>query len=259
MATIAAERSVTAGGVGWLTRTQLRVRPQVSLVIPAHNEETVIAQTLLEYSNFLQDSGLSHEILVILNGCCDRTLEEVEALRADHPAIGYMVLPKAGKGYALREGLALAQGELVSFVDADGQIAPQEFKKLLEHLERHQNLDGVIGTKYQDPSSSLSWQRRLTGQCFNKLTRWILGLPFSDTQCGAKVFRHQALREILRSLRLDGWAFDVELLLRLYRWGSVVEEIPIRVKPAARCSRISFLQVAPPMFRDALRLWLSRT
>ena len=235
-------------------------RPQISLVIPAHNEESVITRTLQRYIELLERRSPSYEILVVLNGCRDRTLECVTALQASYRSLGWALLAEAGKGKAVKLGFQLAQGDWIGFVDADGQIPPEEFEKLLLVLERMPEVDGAIASKYRGPAlhrngnAAPSPLRDLAGRTFSQLVRGVLGLPYRDTQCGAKVFRRGALWDVLGDLKLEGWTFDVELLLYLHRQGKRIAEVPVALRSGDRPSQLRTLQVAPQMFRDVLEL-----
>jgi glycosyltransferase involved in cell wall biosynthesis len=225
-------------------------------VIPAHNEEATIAHTLAEYVKFLGEWGEQYEILVVLNGCRDRTLERVEAFGRTHPGVRWALLPEAGKGRAVKFGFQIARGDLIGFVDADGQIPPEEFERLLCAVEREPAVDGIIASKYKASGdrSCTSLVRWMAGRAFGFLARRLLRLPFRDTQCGAKIFRREALHGVLEELELPGWTFDVELLLRLHRRGRRIAEVPITLRSSERPSQLSFLRVAPRMFRELLLL-----
>jgi glycosyltransferase involved in cell wall biosynthesis len=234
----------------------VRSSPRLSLVIPAHNEEATIAHTLAEYVDYLKGWGERYEILVVLNGCHDRTLEEVQAFGRTHPNVRWALIPEAGKGRAVKFGFQIARGDLIGFVDADGQIPAEEFERLLCAVEREPAVDGVIASKYKASGdrSCTSLVRWMAGRAFGFLARWLLRLPFRDTQCGAKIFRREALHSVLEELGLSGWTFDVELLLRLHRRGRRIAEVPITLRSSERPSQLSFLRVAPRMFRELLLL-----
>jgi len=208
----------------------------------------------LRYIEFLEGRRVSYEIWVILNGCSDSTFEQVEAVRKCHPQVGWAVLAEAGKGRAVKVGLQLARGELIGFVDADGQIAPHEFGKLLDKLAGDPLVDGVIASKYAECSKQMPLLRRLAGRAFSALVRLLLKLPFADTQCGAKLFHRQAIGEVLSELQLEGWTFDVELLLYLHGRGRKICEIPIILRPEERPSKLSFIRSAPRMLLEIIRL-----
>lgn len=236
------------------------LKPQLSLIVPAYNEEGVIERTLDEYIRWLDAWGRPYELLVVLNGCRDRTLERVLAVQARHPQVGWGLLPEPSKGRAVKLGFLLARGCWVGFVDADGQIPPEEFAKLVAALERAEaRTAGAIacrsGRKRQwlrrgEEGAGEPWVRRLSGQAFSTLVRGLTGLPLRDTQCGAKLFRHEALRPVLPELQGHDWTFDVELLWALYRRGWTVIEVPIVVRPETRPSRVHLLHAAPQVLLE---------
>lgn len=232
------------------------VELQLSLVIPACNEEKTIQRTLTEYVHHLDGRCKPYEILVVLNGCQDKTLEQILAFREQHPQVGWTLLTKAGKGRAVALGFQLARGKLVGFVDADGQIPPEEFIKLIDALKQEPMLAGVVASKYAEPRNRAHtpFLRCLAGRVFSFLIRQLLGLPLQDTQCGAKVFRREVLRDVLLELTLTGWTFDVELLWQLYQRGYLLREVPVLLRPERRPSRLSFLRVAPRMLYEVLAL-----
>lgn len=235
-----------------------RQRPRLSLVIPACNEESQIANTLRGFVNWLTHQEIAHEIWVVVNGCRDNTAQVVQRFCNDHPQVGWVSMGVGDKGKAVRLGLQLSTGEWVGFVDADGQISPQEFGKLLRVLEGQPEMAGAIGSKYAGGSGQHSSKKRLlAGKAFSQLIQRSLGLPFRDTQCGAKVFRNKALSRTLPELNMAGWAFDVELLYQLHHRGHAIAEVPIHILPDSRPSRISLLKAGPKMVGDILRLSLS--
>ena len=228
---------------------QVAAKPKVSVIVPAYNEEAVISSTLNSLTEAL--GSLSYEVLVVLNGCKDRTLEKVQALSKKNPSIRWVVLPKQGKGYALREGLTFARGELVAFFDADGQIPVKELVGFLSLLESSPQIDGVIGSKYKAGSR---WSlRSLTGRAFNLLVRIVLGIPYKDTQCGLKVFRQMVLKEVVRDLSLEGWVFDAQLLALLHKGGKKIKEVPVEVKQSPRPSKLRIFDVLS-MALDVIRI-----
>ena len=230
----------------------------LSLVIPAHNEETRIGPTLTRYTQAFADAFKErYEILVILNGCRDRTQEVVERVAQQCPEIRWktIYLP-VGKGGALIEGFSMARGELVGFVDADGATPPDQFLRLVARLES--GGDGAIASRWVPGSMVLikqSWIRRMASRIFNRIVRILFRLPYKDTQCGGKVFRREALKSILPHLRITNFAFDVELLYLLKKQGYRIIEVPI-VWNDQKDSTLNLKRVAPIMFFAVLGLRL---
>ena len=168
--------------------------PRYTIVIPAYNEESRITQPLIRYAEEFTDS----EILVVLNGCTDRTAEKVRnvAERYAH-VVPLDIAEPLGKGGAIRVGFHLARANAIGFVDADGSTPPEELRRLFEHLHA---ADAVIGSRWHPDSIvdiAQPIMRRVASRCFNLIVRILLGLSYSDTQCGAKVFRKDALKQVL--------------------------------------------------------------
>lgn len=194
-----------------------------SIIIPAHNEEQRIEKTLQAYAPEFADS----EIIVVLNGCTDRTLEIVDRLARTYTNISYVDVGEAvGKGGAVRIGFLLAGAPVVGYVDADGATDAHEMRRLCGLL---QGDDAIIASRWlpgSDVHVEQPLKRRIASRTFNSLVRLIFGLHFSDTQCGAKVFRADALASILPVVETANFAFDVDLLYELRRAGKKLREVP---------------------------------
>ena len=226
-----------------------------SLVIPAYNEEKRIRKVLETYTKSLE--GLNYEIIVVCNGCRDRTEDIVRDFVQKNHLKNLRVLvfkEKLGKGGAVIQGFKVAKGKFMGFVDADLSTSPQEFLKLVRILEK-EKLDGVIGSRKIKGAKILIPQpffRRFASKCFNIIVRALFGLPFKDTQCGAKVFNAEAIKSILTELKLKGFEFDVEILWRLKKRGFRVKEVPI-VWKHEKGSSFS-LKNSPKMLINLIRL-----
>ena len=224
---------------------------QLSLVIPAYNEEDRIDATLSNYSNHFEDQ----EIIVVCDGS-DNTQNIVRDLSKEHVNIKLLNFEKRlGKGGGVIEGFKAAKRDWIGFVDADESVEPDEVKKMFDLLSDY---DGVIASRKLKESKILVKQplkRQIASKAFNILIRIIFGLNFKDTQCGAKVFRKEAIKNVLAELNTKGFEFDVELLWRLKNKGYKVMEFPITWKHSdISCFSLS---EAPKMFFSLLkvRLW----
>ena len=229
----------------------------LSIVIPAHNEEARIAETVLSYTAALQ--GAPHELVIALDGCEDRTGEVVKALQARFPSIKIVQFPtRLGKGGGVMEGMKRASGSWIAFMDADGALSPDEFLNLLTKVQAN-GCDGVIGSRYWDRlriQSSYGFLRWLLSRAFNLSVRILFRLPFEDTQCGAKIFRREAIEAVMSRIRLTGYAFDVELLWRLEKGGYEIRELPI-TWDHKNGSSLKLSREAPRMFTDIIRMRLN--
>lgn len=229
----------------------------LSIIIPAYNEEGRIAKTLEDYViYFSKEYHQDFEAIVISDGCIDRTVAIVNECSDRFPQIrSKSFKQKIGKGGAIREGLKIANGNIILLVDADGATAPKELNKLI--LELRDN-DGVIGSRWLPESNILKKQslaRRAASRGFNLLSRTLFGLPFRDTQCGAKVFKKQVVDKVLNQLETANFAFDVELLYTLKKRGYKIKEVPITWEDK-RGSTLDLTRTIPRMFFAVVRLRL---
>jgi glycosyltransferase involved in cell wall biosynthesis len=146
---------------------------------------------------------------------------------AGHPNLRVINEPRAvGKGGAIILGFRQAQGSLVGYVDADNATGPEAFEKLVDAVDGG---DVVIGSRWM-PGAVVSprqpLKRRLASRVFNFLVRLLFAVPVTDTQCGAKVFRAEAVRFVLPNLGITRWAFDVDVLFQCRRHGFRIREVP---------------------------------
>jgi dolichyl-phosphate beta-glucosyltransferase len=135
-----------------------------------------------------------------------------------------------GKGYAVRHGMLDAKGEWILYTDADLSTPIGEIEKLCR-AAAEQGAAVAIGSRAVDRSLVEKHQpalRELSGRCFNLVMRAVTGLPFRDTQCGFKLYRADAAREIFSRQRQDGFSFDVEDLLIAKKLGVRAVEVPVR-------------------------------
>ena len=202
---------------------------ELSIVVPAYNEADRIRPTLEEYAaHFTPIYGDGFEIVVVLNGCRDDTRGVVESVaREAHQVRLIEFVRPLGKGGAIWEGFASARGRRLAFVDADNMVRAPEAEKLVRALDTH---DVAIADRFSarggDAGQPLA--RKLIGQVSRLWVRWFLGLPYSDTQCGAKAFRAAAWRAVAPSIVERSWAFDLDALAHVHRLGFSVAEVQVR-------------------------------
>ena len=199
---------------------------KLSIVIPAYNEEKRIKKTLEAYCMFF-NKKIDFELQVIVNGCTDNTLNVVSETAKKHPQIKYKDIGKvASKGAAVQAGFNIAQGELIGFVDADLATPPKAFYDLVQNIEGY---DGVVASRWMKDSKidqRQSLTRIIAGRAFNKLVNVFFHLHLKDTQCGAKLFRKEAIKKVNPQLGITRWAFDVDLLYHMKRDSYKIKEIP---------------------------------
>lgn len=171
------------------------------------------------------------EVLVVDDGSRDNTAAMVEELARRDDSIRLIRNPgNRGKGFSVRHGMLEAKGEWRLFSDADLSTPIEELDKLLGEAERtsaevaigSRALDRSLVTRHQSPL------REFAGRTFNLMMRLSMRLPYRDSQCGFKLFRAQAAREIFRRVQLDGFGFDVEVLFLARKLGLPAVEVPVR-------------------------------
>lgn len=224
--------------------------PRFSIIIPAHNEELRIGATLRDYSEVFSDS----EIIVVLNGCTDQTSTAVAAVRAHCRNICAIEIEEAvGKGGAVRAGFLVARAPVVAYADADHATMAAELRRLCEQLG---DRDALIGSRWL-PGALVSTvqplRRRIASRAFNAIIRLLFGFNYSDTQCGAKVFRAAAIARILPYLETANFAFDVDLLFAMKAAKMSVGEAPTVWRDVAGSS-VQLLPASAHMLASVLRL-----
>jgi dolichyl-phosphate beta-glucosyltransferase len=223
----------------------------LSIIIPSYNEEARLPETLKRIAEYLPTLGLRTEVLVVDDGSTDRTAAVAESFLGK--LTGLRVLSNGtnrGKGFSVRHGMLEAQGDMVLFTDADLSAPIEESDKLLAALNN--GFDVAIGSRAMDRgliSTHQSIFREFAGIIFNKIVRLVLRLPFVDTQCGFKAFRHERCRIIFEQQRIEGFGFDPELLYLARHHGLRAIEIPVRWghSPA---TKVSMLGDSLKMFGD---------
>ncbi len=192
----------------------------LSIVIPAFNEAERIPATLARIDRHVRTLVASewiseYEILVVDDGSSDDTRAVVDALAREMPAVRCVHYPNnRGKGHAVRVGMLAAVGAMRLMTDADGSIPPEEMAKLLAAV-RSGDADVAIGSRYLDDSDVTvkqpAWRVAWSRLCNTVIQRTLVG-GIRDTQCGFKAFSATAARELFGQARIDGWAFDLEIL-----------------------------------------------
>lgn len=230
---------------------------KLSIVVPAYNEEDRIARMLAAYlPYFTERYGDDFELIVSVNGSTDRTEEIVRSLAARFPRLRVLVDPRPiGKGGAIMAGGAIATGERVGFVDADGATPPAAFDDLVRSI----GAAGLIIASRRLPGAVVSprqpWTRRCASQVFNGLVRVLFKLRITDTQCGAKLMTAEAWHAIVPHIGLTKWAFDVDMLFKTRRAGYAIAEIPTTWSDVGG-SKLQIGRVSFQMFLAICRLRL---
>src|SRR6202171_6147506 len=229
--------------------------PPFSVVIPCFNEAERIGETVRSTLHYLSAESPDAELIVVNDGSTDATPTIVrEALAGARIQTRLLEnFPNRGKGAAVRSGLLAATKPIGLFFDADLSTPLSEIPKVIEPIANG-DVDLAFGSRALDRKLigiRQPWRREQAGRVFNLLVRIATGMPFWDTQCGFKAFRLDVCRPILEAARIEGFAFDVELLFLAQRAGLRLREIPVRWNHAEG-SKIQFAKDSVRMLREVI-------
>lgn len=206
----------------------------ISVVIPAFNEESRLPGTLLELKKLIEQGVLQdkvREVIVVDDGSHDATKEVVATLQNDWPLL-QLISSKLneGKGAAVRRGMIRAQSAWILIADADMSTPWTELPRLSGFIHEQYLIMGSRGLPQSQIEIRQHWLRQAMGKTFNWILRKLVNLPFKDTQCGFKLIRNDAFfrLNVLPQLQVQRFSWDVELILWLLRFNKAVQEIPVR-------------------------------
>jgi len=228
----------------------------LSIVVPAYNEEHRIAPTLARLFAHLSSQAMRWEIVVVDDGSRDATCAVVEAAMARIPNLRLVrQTPNRGKGAAVRRGMLEARGQIRVMSDADGSMPPEQLPRLLAPILAC-TADIAIGSRYADGARSnikQPWYRIAWSRLANLVIQRSLVPGVRDTQCGFKAFTADAARALFGVGRIDGWAFDLEILALARRTGFAIAEVGVEWTDDRR-SRVSPLKDMWKVVREALTI-----
>lgn len=201
---------------------------KLSVVLPAYNEAETITESVKEVVQFVGESFVHFEIVVVNDGSDDETgkrINDLEAMYPDVQAVSYE--ENRGKGHALKRGSEQAEGDYVLFLDADFELDPELLKQFEEAMEE-EDADIVVGSK-RHPESDVDypWNRRFLSRAFSLFIGFLFSINVSDTQVGMKLFRAEVIEEVMPLVLVKEYAFDVELLALGQKKGYEVTEAPV--------------------------------
>jgi dolichyl-phosphate beta-glucosyltransferase len=226
--------------------------PFLSIVIPAHNEERRLPQTLEQVVNFAKKQTFETEVLVVENASRDNTLKIAQDFAGRYPLIQAIHEALPGKGRAVQKGMLAARGQYRFFADADFSMPVDQISRFIPPAL---DVPVAIGSReapgavrYDEPS-----YRHITGRVFNTLIRLLVLPDLQDTQCGFKMFRADAAKDLFPRQTLMGWSFDVELLYIARQRGYTILEmgVPWYFNPE---SKVNVLRDSWRMFIDLLAI-----
>ncbi len=203
--------------------------PNLSIVVPTYGGGPRIYDNLVKLDHALMVIGEPYEIIVVSDGDSDNTPDEARRLDAPHVRV-YHYARNMGKGFALRYGVVRSHGEIVTFIDGDGDIDPAQIAVYLR-IMRESDADIVVGSKRHHAAEVVYPPiRRLYSATYQALLRLLFDLQVRDTQVGLKLFKREVLASVLPRIVVKRYAFDLELLVVAHHLGfSRIVEAPVRI------------------------------
>jgi glycosyltransferase involved in cell wall biosynthesis len=237
---------------------------ELSVVVPAYNEERRLPETLHQILTYLEQQSYAGEVIIADDGSNDGTAALVEQIASSNPHIRLLRLDHRGKGYAVRAGALAARGRFVLLCDADMAVPMEEWPRLRQALEQGAHVaigsrEGVGATREGEP-----WYRHVMGRVFNLIIQIVAVGGFNDTQCGFKALYRSVSEDLFRRVRIYGddappvqgaavTAYDVELLFLAVKRGYRVAEIPVLWRYGEE-TKVSALRDSWRNLRDVLRV-----
>ena len=230
--------------------------PDLSVVIPAYNEEGRLPETLRRLQPYLARRGRPFELILVDDGSADGTLQIMREESKRHPYVRVVAAPHRGKGRALANGVVASSGRLVLISDADLSTPIAELPKLEAALA--DGADVAIASRAKHGARieiSQPPHRVLMGKVFNLIVQALLLPGIWDTQCGFKLFKGDLGRELFGQLKTDGFGYDVEVLYRARRSRHPIAEVPVRWQHSAP-TRVAAFRSSFDMLKDVIRIRL---
>lgn len=230
--------------------------PFLSIIIPAHNEESRLPRTLGQIIAFLEKQSYTSEIIIVENNSSDRTLELAREFERQFSNLLVIHEEKRGKGNAVQRGMLAAKGEYRFICDADLSMPIEELQKFIPPALNDFDLaiasrEAPGAIRYNEPS-----YRHWGGRAINLAIRMLILPGLNDTQCGFKCFRAEAAEYLFHQQTLMGWSFDIELLYLARRKKMQIREIPIQWHFDAD-SKVNAIKDALQMLSDIFRIHIN--
>jgi dolichyl-phosphate beta-glucosyltransferase len=217
--------------------------PELSVIIPAYNEETLIASTMDSLKAYLSKRPEQYEIIIVDDGSQDGTARCIQEWQKINPVDLRLLINESniGKGFSIQRGVTESRGRYIIFIDAD---LPYELDAIDRFLEALQNdCDLAIGSRVLPGSEvkGVPILRYIAGQVFSWMVQAVLFRGLPDTQCGFKSFKSEAAKEIFRRLTIGGFGFDVEMLFVARKLKLSTQPVPVHMIEHRQRSRVRLI------------------
>ena len=228
---------------------------KISLCIPLYNEEKILCDTVKAVSQYMnQVFEDDYETIYINDGSTDFSQSILDEIKDPHVrVISYE--KNRGKGYAVRQGMVSAEGDIVIFTDCDLAYGLEVVGNFYDFLLKNEKTELLIGSRALHPEGYLgySFLRKIISKIYMKVLSIFGGFRLSDSQSGIKAFRRGMAKKVFSVSEVDRFAFDLEAILLTKHFGGKIEEYPVKIIHN-RPSSIHFFRDSIRMLRDVLKM-----
>lgn len=234
------------------------MKPYLSVILPAYNEETRILPSLENRHKYLESQNYSYEVIIVNDGSSDKTKELVQEKIKDWPNFKLIDnKTNKGKGGVVKQGMLEASGQWRLFMDVDESVTINEIERLWPYAK---NFEVIIGSRYTKGGKVTKKQplvRRVISRGGNLLIQMLVAWGIKDTQCGFKIFSGHAAKEIFPLQTMERWSFDMELVAIAKKHGYKIKEVPVIWQEQAG-SKLGAAKAAARSLRDVFIIWWNR-
>ena len=224
---------------------------ELSIVLACYNEEGHINKSVSELIEFLENTKLKYE-LILINDCSkDKTKQEIKKLVKKYHVIKWKNHEKnIGRGGTVAEGIMMSKGKIVGFIDIDLEISPEYI--LPAYIQIKKGYDIVTANRiYKFNTRKI--MRWITTKGYNILVRNMLNVPFTDTEAGFKFFNKKKIIPILKEIKDKKWFWDTEIIVRSYYKGYKIKEIPtLFIRKSNKISTVNLFKDSLDYFKNLI-------
>jgi glycosyltransferase involved in cell wall biosynthesis len=234
---------------------------KISLILPTYKKEKEVIEQLDRLYSYLTRKNSDFELIFVIDGYVDNTKEILERyIKANKlkkvRVVGYK--ENIGKGYAIRYGMKIADGDVIGFTDADNDIHLRSLGYAINSIKNEDTLAVIPSKFHRDSNVEISFQRKFLSTLLVDLNKILLRLPkgIDDVGCGLKLFKKDLIKKVLPVLTIDEFAIDSDILNEIGKLNISVEVIPFFLSKNRSDSTSTNLRAELGMIRDIFRLSL---